>query len=145
MIDSIIKPKSPKGDGWKYCGKTPDLTGNGFEITTWYYPEQGFFVLSAVEVAHDPNDIEKGPEYHVSVSNRKTRTPVRVDRNGARFVQKAFDMEDAIEDNHVPYGVVRNFWKPVNENLVGHVCPCQDEEPAMVEDKGDFIWRGVTK
>lgn len=143
MIQSIIKPKAPKGEGWIYYGAGPDLTGGGFEVQRWYYPDQGFFVLSAVEVAHDPNDIEKGPEYHVSLSNRKYGHPVRVDRNGARFVLKAFGMEDADEDNHVPGGVVRNYWRPVAEKLVGHVCPCKDEEPAMVEDKGDFVWRGV--
>lgn len=145
MIESIIKPKAPKGTGWQYCGRQPDLTGGGFEVQAWYYPDQGFFVLSAVEVARDADDIEKGPEYHVSISRRLTGIPQRVDRNGARFVLKAFDMENATEDNHVPFGVVRNYWMPVNESLVGHVCPCQDKEPAMVEDKGDFVWRGVTK
>lgn len=145
MIESIIKPKAPKGTGWRDLGRKPDLTGGGFEVQAWYYPDQGFFVLSAVEVARDADDIEKGPEYHISISDRSSGTPKRIDRNGARFVIKAFGMEDANEDNHVPFGVVRNYWMPVNESLVGHVCPCQDKEPAMVEDKGDFVWRGITR
>jgi len=101
--------------------------------------------MSAVEVARDPDDIEKGPEYHVSVSKNIGGIVMRASRNEARFVIKAFDMLDADEDNHVPGGQVRNFWKPVAENLIGHVCPCKEEEPAMVEDKGDYIWRGITR
>lgn len=62
----------------------------------------------------------------------------------ASFVLHHFGLEDAREDNHVPSGMVRNFWRPVNDNLSGYECPCVDEEPAMREDKGDFIWRGVS-
>jgi hypothetical protein len=53
-------------------------------------------------------------------------------------------MQDSDEDNHVPGGFVRNFWKPVAEKLIGHVCPCKDNEPEMAENKGDFVWRGIT-
>lgn len=45
------------------------------------------------------------------------------------------------EDNHVPYGIARNFWRPLAENLVGIECKCKEEEPAIVEDKGDYVWR----
>ena len=139
-MESIIKPKSPKGSGWVDGGPTPSHVTLGYEGRCWLYPEQGFTVISAVEVAKDPQDIDKGPEYHVSISRNRQRCT----RNEARFVLKAFGMEDADEDNHVPGGFVRNFWMPVAENLVGHVCPCKDDEPAMVEDKGDFVWRGIT-
>lgn len=140
-MESVIKPKTPKGTGWKDGGPTPSQYTLGFEGRYWLYPEQGITVISAVEVARDPHDIDKGPEYHISVS----RNQQRCTRNEARFVLKAFDMEDADEDNHVPGGFVRNFWKPVAENLIGHICPCKDDEPAMVEDKGDFVWRGITE
>ncbi|AHC47973.1 hypothetical protein AX27061_3513 [Achromobacter xylosoxidans NBRC 15126 = ATCC 27061] len=55
-----------------------------------------------------------------------------------------FDLIDANEDNHVPSGRVRNFWRPVADRWAGYECPCQENEPAMREDKGDFVWRGVT-
>ena len=140
-VKSIIQPKRPNGEGWVFGGNTPASVTLGYEGEYWLYPSEGITVISAVEVARDPGDIEKGPEYHVSVSQNRAR----IDRNGTRFVLKAFDMTDADEDNHVPNGFVRNFWMPVAEHLRGHVCPCKNEEPAMVEDKGDFIWRGITK
>ena len=140
-MESIIKPKRPTGIGWVFGGKTSPEISLGYDGEYWFFPSAGITVISAVEVAYDPGDIEKGPEYHVSVSQNRSR----IDRNGARFVLKAFDMLDADEDNHVPGGFVRNYWMPVAENLRGNICPCKDEEPAMVEDKGDFIWRGITK
>ena len=146
MSISIIKPKTPTGDGWQDGGPTPAGVTLGYEGRYWFYPERSITVISALEVARDPGDIvDKGPEYHVSVSRWIHGTGiVRADRNDARFVLKAFDMEDATEDNHVPGGRVRNYWRPVADKYVGHECPCVDDEPAMVEDKGDFVWRGVT-
>lgn len=138
---SIIKPKSPTGSGWQDCGAADPRFTLGFEGRIWRFPAQGLVAISSVEVAADPGDIEKGPEYHVSVS----KAGGRCTRNEARFVLKAFAMEDADEDNHVPGGFVRNFWMPVNENLAGHVCPCKEHEPAMVEDGGEFVWRGITE
>ena len=59
------------------------------------------------------------------------------------FESNAFGMTDAEEDNHVPGGFVRNYWLSVAENLIGHECQCKTTEPAIKEDKGDFVWRGV--
>lgn len=140
-MQSIIKPKEPKGAGWIHRGLAPTIYTLGYEGHQWFYPEQGIAVISAVEVASDPGDIEKGPEYHVSISKNGGRCT----RNETKFVQKVFDMQDSDEDNHVPGGFVRNFWKPVAENLIGHVCPCKDHEPEMAENKGDFVWRGITR
>lgn len=137
---SVIPPKKPSGAGWVYGGAAPLVATMGYEGHYWRYPDRGLLVISAVEVAHDPHDIAKGPEYHVSVSKGSGRC----DRNEARFVRKAFGMEDAEEDNHVPHGRVRNFWLPVAERLIGHECRCKAEEPAIVEDQGDYVWRGVT-
>lgn len=142
MIESVIKPKRPKGTGWVEMEAPPSVLTLGYPAQAWFHREGQLKVISAVEVAHDPHDIEKGPEYHVSVSKYPGQ---RCSRNEARFVLKAFDMEHADEDNHVPNGIARNFWKPVAEKLIGHVCPCKDEEPAMIEDKGEFVWRGITK
>ncbi len=141
MIESVIKPKAPKGPGWVDGGPTPPEVSLGYESRYWLYPAQGITVISAVEVARDPGDIDKGPEYHISISRNRQRCT----RNEARFVLRAFDMEDSDEDNHVPGGFVRNFWMPVAERLRGYVCPCKDDEPAMVEDRGEFVWRGITR
>ena len=66
-------------------------------------------VISAVEVASHAPGLEPICTYHVSMSkNGKYRaTPEET-----RFVLKAFGMEDASEDNHVPGGIARNFWRP---------------------------------
>jgi len=140
IAESIIKPKRPTGTGWVDGGPTPSTFTFGYPGQYWFFPERGIAVISAVEVASDKDDIDKGPEYHISIS----RNGGRCDRNESRFVLKAFDMQDSDEDNHVPGGFVRNFWKPVAEKFIGHVCPCKDNEPAVVEDKGDFVWRGVS-
>lgn len=62
----------------------------------------------------------------------------------ALWVLAEFDLLDAKEDNHVPGGKVRNWWRPVADHLSGYECPCTDEEPAVRENKGDYVWRGVT-
>ena len=141
-VQSIIKPKAPKVQGWIQGEQIPELQADGYPRTTWIYPERGLRVISAVEVVRDPHDIHKGPEYHVSVSRIG---PSRCSSNDAKFVRRCFDIMHADEDNHVPGGFVRNFWQPVGEKFIGHVCPCKDEEPAMREDKGDFVWRGITR
>lgn len=143
MAESIIKPKRPTGPGWsaaRWWVCPPQLRELGYPVEPWQH-SSGMFVLSAVEVAVDPGQPALGPEYHLSVS-----------RNGARctlaealWVLAAFDLADAKEDNHVPSGKVRNFWRPVADRLSGYECPCVDAEPAISEDKGDFVWRGITR
>lgn len=145
MAESIIKPLEPKGDGWRCLGRVPPQFTMGYEGYYWLHDERRLSVMSCVEVANDPDDIDKGPEYHVSITRFVNHSPARCDRNDARFAIKAFGLEGADEDNHVPGGKARNYWMPVAESLRGHVCPCKDEEPAMVEDKGDYVWRGLTK
>jgi hypothetical protein len=92
-------------------------------------------------VANEPGQPELGPEYHLSVS----LSGARCSAADALFVLAAFELTDAKEDNHVPSGRVRNFWRPVADKLSAYECPCVDDEPAIREDKGDFIWRGVTR
>ena len=141
MFNSIIKPKQPKGAGWARDPDPPGWVTIGYEGQMWSYPQQGITVISAVEVAVDTGGYSKGPEYHVSIS----KAGGRCSRNEARFVLKAFRMQDAEEDNHVPGGFVRNYWLPVNENLTGQECPCKESEPVIRENKGDFEWRGIPK
>lgn len=138
MID-IIPPLTPRGEGWvEISALSPVVSLTG-------YPTRAFahilgtriFVLSAVEVAKDKDGIDRGPEYHVSIS----RDQKRIDSEGAKWVLAQFGLDGAEEDNHVHGGFVRNFWRPVADRFVGLECACKGEEPAVVEDKGDFVWR----
>lgn len=142
---SLINPKRPSGEGWRpatWWSCPPQLMAlGGYAVEPWEHGN-GLFVLSAVEVAApEPGEIPLGPEYHLSVSRHGNRCTSQE----AKWVLRQFGLEDATEDNHVPSGRVRNFWRPVADHLSGHKCPCADIEPTMAEDKGDFIWRGVTR
>lgn len=140
-MESIIKPKRPLIEGWRQGQRPPPEVSLGYEAESWVHPASRLCVISAVEVAKDADGIDRGPEYHISVSKEGYR---RCTSQEARMVLKQFDMEGAEEDNHVPYGIVRNFWMPVAENMIGLECACKEEEPAIVEDKGDYVWRGNT-
>lgn len=142
--DSVIQPKRPSGKGWRratgwQCPR--ELAELGYPVEAWEHHESGLFALSAVEVAHDPGQPELGPEYHLSVS----ASGQRCTSAEALWALAQFDLADAKEDNHVPSGRVRNFWRPVADNLSGYECKCVDNEPAIREDKGDFVWRGITE
>lgn len=133
-VKSVVRPKKPNKKQWICRGLAPTLATLGYPGFIWFHRDRQLQVISAVE----NTDEGVGPMYHVSVSrNRK-----RCSRADAKMVLKHFDMEDADEDNHVPGGVVRNFFKPVADHLSGYECPCKETEPKMVEDKGEFIWRG---
>ena len=144
MAESIIKPKKPNGS-WKpalWWQAPPKLKALGYPVSAWENKKLKLFALSAVEVTDkEPRELDVGPEYHLSVSAYGKRCSVEK----ALIALKDFGLEDAIEDNHVPSGFVRNFWRPVADRYSGHECPCVDNEPAIKEDKGDFIWRGLTK
>lgn len=146
MSLSIIKPCRPSGLGWVQ-GPAPDARVTlGFEGETWYHRPSALYVISAVEVAAAEGGIDKGPEFHISISQQPmNRAPGRCTTADALWVCAQFDLLEAEEDNHVPNGFVRNFWRPVADRLVGLECACKDDEPAIGEDKGDFIWRGITR
>jgi hypothetical protein len=141
---AIIQPKRPAADGWRravWWACPPQLAVLGYPIEAWEHPASGLFALSAVEVAREPGKADIGPEYHLSMSLNGQRCS----SGDALFVLSAFGLLDAKEDNHVPGGRVRNFWRPVADHLSGYECACVDDEPAIREDKGDFVWRGVTR
>jgi hypothetical protein len=97
--------------------------------------------MSAVEYIAEGE--KAGPEYHLSFSRQGASGGVnRVTSNEAKWLLDQFGLEGAFEDNHVPGGKVRNFWRTVREDLIGLECGCQDEEATVREDKGDYIWRG---
>ena len=82
-------------------------------------PKRAFFhdasslaVISAVEFIDDGK--VDGPEYHLSISRQhRTLGTCRCSSTEARWVLVQFGVEGALEDNHVPGGLVRNFWRPV--------------------------------
>lgn len=141
-FESIIKPKRPTGR-WVsvHNPNTVMLDSMGYPHESWFHAETGLFVISALEKTNDEGAPDLGPEYHLSVSLQGKRCS----SHQAKFALSSFDLSDAKEDNHVPSGKVRNFWRPIADNLSGYECPCTDNEPTIREDKGDFIWRGITK
>jgi hypothetical protein len=145
MIPSIVQPKRPAGPGWARAAwwRAPAaLAARGYPVEAWEHAASGMFVLSAVEVpTPEPGEVSVGPEYHLSMSYGGHRCS----SGDAVWALREFDLAEAKEDNHVPSGRVRNFWRPVADPLAGYECPCVDAEPAMREDKGDFVWRGVTR
>ena len=144
-MTEIIKPRRPSGDGWDGPYAVPKAITLGYYGEYWAH-ESGLRVLSSVEVAKDADGIDRGPEYHISVSrwSDAAQAPARCATADALWVLAQFDLIEAEEDNHVAHGVVRNFWRPVADKLVGMNCACKDEEPAIKEDKGDYVWRGIS-
>jgi hypothetical protein len=136
---SIVSVLRPKGRGWRELPCNKQFT-MGYPGRLFFHKETALAVISAVEVADD-GKIDKGPEYHVSISKQTVLGTSRCDSNEAKWVLEEFGLDGAEEDNHVPNGVVRNFWRPVANRFVGLECDCKAEEPAIVEDKGDFVWR----
>ena len=113
--------------------------------------KSGFRMISALEVVEDAKNPEvNGPHYHVSMSMfvwpsgaSQPSGPHRINSQDAawRLRHHFPDYAGWEEDNHVPDGKVRNFWRPVDESKVGQECFCKQHEPAIREDKGDFVWR----
>lgn len=137
---SIVAVLRPHGEGWEEFpgAKAYSL---GYPCRAFYHNRSRLFVMSAVEVANDADGIDKGPEYHISISKQLVSGPTRCDSNEARWVLAQFQLDGAEEDNHVQSGKVRNFWRTVATGLIGLECACKAEEPAIIEDKGDFVWR----
>lgn len=142
--ESIIKSLRPTDDAWLECVLPTNMRNTGYPCGAWFHEATSITVLSAVEVASDTGDVDKGPEYHISIAHQG---PQGVDRRTtsaeAAWVLDQFGLVGAEEDNHVPNGMARNFWRPVADPLVGIECACKVGEPAIVEDKGDYIWRHV--
>jgi hypothetical protein len=135
MAYDIIKPKRPAGKGWKPFKVNGPAAETGCTVEGWYH-ESGLTVISAVE-APEPDTI--GAEFHISIS----KCGRRCDSMEAQWVLRQFGVPEAKEGNHVPHGIARNFWRPVADRLAEYECPCQDSEPAIVEGKGDYVWRAA--
>lgn len=133
---SVVTPLRPRRPGWKRV-QISGVATLGYPGEAWVCPTRFISVISAVEVAKDKDGVDRGPEYHLSISHPHGRVSSAL----AKHVLAEFGMEGAEEDNHVPHGIVRNFWRPVAEHLVGIECACKEEEMPQREDKGDYIWR----
>jgi len=142
---SAIQPKEPKSKSWIEEKLPAQFNNNGYPAKMYRHATTNLVVISAVEVATELDGHSNGPEFHISISKSSKYGPKRCTSLEANEVIKVFGAEGAIEDNHVPSGKVRNFWLPVAENLIGHQCPCVEREPKVIEDKGDYVWRGITK
>lgn len=139
IAPSIIQPLTPKNPKWQRLAPVPQWVSLGYVAVAYQY--ENFIVISAVEVAADNDGIDRGPEYHVSISKNVAGFKARCDSNDAQWILSEFGLVGAEEDNHVPHGIVRNFWRTVSEPLIGLECACKADEPVIREDKGDFIWR----
>lgn len=137
---SIVQPLSPNGAGWVELQVPESVRAFGYATRAFAHRE-GFRALSAVEVAADKDGIDRGPEYHLSFSKEVAGFKVRCDTNETVWLLREFRLEGAEEDNHVPHGFVRNFWRAVAEPLIGMECACKEDEPAIRENEGDFVWR----
>lgn len=148
MIGSVVRPLKPRNLSSWYRGEVSGrVRGEAAAVERWIHKQELFSVLSAVEVVAEGPGKEPRPEYHVSIARLRLHhlgkpEVLRVDSATALEVLRMFECEGFLEDNHVPGGLVRNFWRPVAGNYVGQVCQCQETEPTMREDKGDYIWRG---
>ena len=135
-IGDIIKPKEPINPGWRFRGSIPSL-----EHQTLYYEHPAMGLLVGSGLAVDADHVDIGPQWHISVSYKGQS---RCTPEQAQWALKEFGFDDAaLEDNHVPGGICRNFWRPVADRFAGMACECQDKETAMIEDKGSYIWRAV--
>jgi hypothetical protein len=137
---SIVSVLRPSSEGWTEIPGAHRFSF-GFPARS-YLHKDGLFAISAVEVATDKDGIDRGFEYHISIS-RPVAPGItsRCTSNEAKWVLDQFGLDGAEEDNHVPNGRVRNFWRTVATGLIGLECACKKEEPAIREDKGDFVWR----
>jgi len=135
MSEVIIKPKRPPTHrkDWRLYDHVVNLGYPGER----YISKYGHAVITAVEVAEDDHRESLGPEYHISVSKNGERIPA----DEVPLILKLFDMEGSDEDNHVPGGKARNFWKPVANKYSEFVCSCKENETAIIE--GDYVWRHV--
>ena len=141
-VQSIVAALRPRVLGWSEVSTSRLPAAAVAPCRAFVHDESGLGVLSAVEFIDDGR--VDGPEYHLSISRQhRTLGTRRCSSTEARWVLVQFGMDGAREDNHVPNGRVRNFWRPVADPMVGRECLCVARENAIVEDKGDFIWRAT--
>ncbi len=138
---SIIQAKQPGLAGWREVPVPPEMMREPrvSACRAFFHDAHNIAVFSTVEFIDDGK--VDGPEYHLSMTRQYQHGLRRCSSTEARWVLVQFRMPEAVEDNHVPNGLARNFWRPVADNLVGRECLCVESENAIREDKGDYVWR----
>ena len=136
---SIIKPLRPSGPGWDGPHPVSSHVTLGYPGELWFHRAHSLSVISAVEVAKDTDGIDRGPEYHISIAKQTPLGPERCSAAEASWMLDQFGLDGAEEDNHVPNGKARNFWRAVAEPLIGLECACKDSEAVVIE--GDYEHR----
>ena len=140
-VKCVIPTLKPKDHGWEELPCDPKYS-LGYPCRAYIHTKHNLFVMSAVEVATDKDGIDRGFEYHISISKPVSYgVTSRCDSGEAKWVLDQFGLDGAEEDNHVPYGKVRNFWRTVATGMIGLECACKAEESVIMENKGDFVWR----
>ena len=135
MEADVDRKRPAAGRPW-----TPTEIGQNW--TVYRHDHTGAMVVSAVELVRDSAGKDH-LEWHVSVSGPRAS---RAGTGLVDVVRRHFDMGDAIEDNHVPNGVVRNLWLRVNPDERGD-CECVGEReevypiPGVGEDGGEYLYR----
>lgn len=132
MEEVVIQPKRPSSPDWRMLDRI--RVHMGFPAERWV-SRFGHVAVTAVETPVDNHTENLGPEYHVSIS----KAGGRVSADEVPELLRVWDMEGADEDNHVPGGIARHFWKVVAAKYAGFVCPCKQTEHAITE--GDYVWR----
>lgn len=118
-----VEYRKPKDGTWTLIGWEPNAEGFKYENS------MGATAVSSV------HEIEGKPQWHVSFSHRGERIP----QGWMEALLRQWGLEGWDEDNHVPNGRVRNYWRPVS-TADPLVCPCKaNEEP--FEEHGGYIWR----
>jgi hypothetical protein len=139
-IQSIVALPRPSGPGWEEITNTQNLIGYPHSLRGWWYLPRNLCVMIALEVVNEGHI--KRPKYHLAISSQPNSDVIkRCDNNAARWVLKQFGFKEAREENQMPKDKIRNFWCPVADPNVGRECPCVADETAVVEDKGDYVWR----
>ena len=115
--------RRPKSGTWSEKGWVEVANGLMFENA------MGVRAISAVQM------VDGKPQWQVSFSHMGARIP----SGWMEALLKQWDIEEFDEDNHVPNGKVRNYWKPF-DSLTPTVCPCKDKEPPT-EEEGGYVWR----
>lgn len=138
---SIISVKRPRLPGWREVStEGAPIANSGWPYRAFFHEQSALAVISAVEFIDDGK--VDGPEYHLSISKQHRTLGIRrCSSVEARWVLVQFGLEEAVEDNHVPGGMARNFWRAVADPMVGRECRCVEGENAIREDKGDYVWR----
>lgn len=119
-----IKPIS---NDWIYRGFNPANNAHTYDH------------LSGVRILSSVDDIPgSGPEFHVSASKNGGRLRAHEAVEVLAGLASPFPWEEWEEDNHVPNGIARHYWRHTDPTK-RKPCPCKPNEKPTIE--GDYEHR----